>query len=278
MMIGSGFLVFALQASQPILPVSDLLDCAREADVTLVAVHRAGGFEPGIPENSLAGLRRAAELGAAFAEVDLRETADGEIVLMHDSTLDRTSIGSGNVGDHTLDDLRSLHLLDAIGHRSRERIPTLADAFDVAREVEIYLELDLKGISPARAAELVVTAGMENQTIIIVYDAADAASIQEISTQIGISLPFTDHYEVLNSELDYTPLISWVGRGVPNARTEAFLTGQQIETAMHDFPSEANGTIDYAFIDQMHIELLASDNPAAAIEVFGPWTAYCGTN
>lgn len=278
MLPGLPLFVLALQSTPGLMPVSALLDCAREADVTLVAVHRGGGFEPGIAENSLSGLRRAAELGAAFAEIDLRETADGEIVLMHDTTLDRTTTGEGPVGDHTLENLRGFNLVDGEGHRTADRIPTLDEAFAVAREAGLYLELDLKGLSPARAAGLALEAGMASQSLIIVYDVEDAGSVQAVSTDIGISLPFTDRDVVLNSELQFSSLLAWAGHGLPDARTEAFLTGQGIETAIHDFPAEADGTIDYAFIDRMHIELLASDDPEAAIRVFGRWEAYCRVN
>jgi hypothetical protein len=273
---GSVLLALAVQAGPALPAVSELLDCAREADITLVAVHRAGGFAPGIPENSVAGLRRSAELGAAFAEIDLRETADGHIVLMHDPMLERTTTGDGEVSAMTLAELRELHLLDAQGHRTRERIPTLDEAFAAAREYGLFLELDLKGIDPARAARLAVDAGMAAQSLIIVYDVPAATPVQAVSAEIGISLPFTDHYTVLDSELDFAPLVSWVGYGIPDARTEAFLTGQTVETAMHDFPGEADGTIDYALIDQLHVELLASDDPEAAVEAFGRWTLYCG--
>jgi glycerophosphoryl diester phosphodiesterase len=275
MPLNSLVLAFALQTGPAMLPVADLLDCAREADATLVAVHRAGGFAPGIPENSLAGIRRAAELGAAFAEIDIRQTADGEYVLMHDATLDRTTTGEGDLNALTLTELRSLYLRDNGGRITVERIPTLMEALTLARESGIYLELDLKEMDPEQAARIVQGAGLAPYNLIIVYDVENAGPIQAISTEIGISLPFTDHYEVLNSELDFSGLISWVGRGVPNARTEAFLTGQTIETAMHDFPGEADGTIDYAFIDQMHVELLASDNPSEAVEAFGHYALYC---
>jgi glycerophosphoryl diester phosphodiesterase len=275
MPLNSLVLAFALQTGPAMLPVADLLDCAREADATLVAVHRAGGFAPGIPENSLAGIRRAAELGAAFAEIDIRQTADGEYVLMHDATLDRTTTGEGDLNALTLTELRSLYLRDNGGRITVERIPTLMEALTLARESGIYLELDLKEMDPEQAARIVQGAGLAPYNLIIVYDVENAGPIQAISTEIGISLPFTDHYEVLNSELDFSGLISWVGRGVPNARTEAFLTGQTIETAMHNFPGEADGTIDYAFIDQMHVELLASDNPSEAVEAFGHYALYC---
>ena len=272
---GVSLIFLSLQITPGLLPVSGLLDCAREADVTLVAVHRAGGFAPGIAENSLSGLRRAAELGAAFAEIDLRETADGEIILMHDATLDRTTTASGAVAEQTLEDLQAHYLVDSEGHRTADRIPTLAEAFEIARETGLYLELDLKGLSPARIAELALAEGMAGQSLIIIYDVEEAGAIQAVSTDIGISLPFTDRDIVLNSELQFSSLLAWAGRGVPDARTEAFLTGQGIETAIHDFPSEADGSIDYAFIDAQHVELLASDDPEAAVRAFGRWESYC---
>lgn len=275
MPLTSVVLAFALQTGPAMLPVADLLDCAREADATLVAVHRAGGFAPGIPENSLAGIRRAAELGAAFAEIDIRQTADGEYVLMHDATLERTTTGEGRLNALTLTELRRLHLRDNAGRITVERIPTLMEALLLARESGIYLELDLKEIEPEQAARIVHEAGLAPYNLIIVYDVESAGPIQAISTEIGISLPFTDRDVVLNSELEFSSLLAWAGRGVPDARTEAFLTGQQIETAAHDFPAEADGTIDYAFIDQMHLELLASDNPSEAVEAFGHFALYC---
>jgi glycerophosphoryl diester phosphodiesterase len=275
MIAGLGAIILGLQTGASLMPVAELLDCARDADVTLVAVHRAGGFAPGIPENSVAGIRRSAEMGAAFAEVDLRRTADGEIILMHDATLERTTTGTGNVESRTLEEIRQYYLLDAAGHRTVNRVPTLSEAFAAAEAAGLYLELDLKGIAPEMAAQLVVEAGVGERVLIIVNNVEDAAVIQSVSTDIGISVPFTDRDIVLNSELDFGPLLSWAGYGIPNARTEAFLTGQQVETAMHDFPGEANGTIDYAFIDQMHVEVLASDNPEAAVNIFGPYQAYC---
>jgi glycerophosphoryl diester phosphodiesterase len=65
------------------------------------------------PENTMAAFRRARAMGVDVLEMDLRFSADGEIVLMHDATVDRTTNGQGRVADLTLGDLRTL---DA-GHR-----------------------------------------------------------------------------------------------------------------------------------------------------------------
>ena len=87
------------------------------------------------PENTLAGITTALELGADGIEIDVQASADGVPVLMHDPTVDRTTDGSGEVSHLTLAELRRL---DAGPRRFEgrfrgEKIPTLAEALDVAR-------------------------------------------------------------------------------------------------------------------------------------------------
>ena len=74
------------------------------------------------PENTLAGVRRAAELGCDGVEIDVRLCADGVPVLIHDDLLDRTTDATGRIADTTLQQLESI---DAGGG---ERIPTLRQA------------------------------------------------------------------------------------------------------------------------------------------------------
>lgn len=87
-----------------------------------------------VPENTLPSMAAAIELGVNELETDLRLSKDGEIVLMHDATVDRTTDGHGAVNDLTLAQLRAL---DA-GHG--ERIPTfveLLEATDIPLQIEI---------------------------------------------------------------------------------------------------------------------------------------------
>jgi glycerophosphoryl diester phosphodiesterase len=62
----------------------------------------------GYPENTLAAYRRSVVLGFSAIEIDLRATSDGHIVVMHDDTVDRTTNGSGEVGQMTLAEIQSL--------------------------------------------------------------------------------------------------------------------------------------------------------------------------
>ena len=90
------------------------------------------------PENTLAAFRLAAELGADMVELDVHVSADGVPVVIHDSSLARTTDGTGLVGDLTLAELKRL---DA---GRGEHIPTLEEAMEVCREVGMGLYVEVK--------------------------------------------------------------------------------------------------------------------------------------
>ena len=89
------------------------------------------------PENTLRSFRRAVADGCDEIELDLRVSADGELVIMHDATVDRTTSGSGEVALLTLSELRSLDA--GLG----EQVPTWAEtvgAIDVRFQAEVKAE------------------------------------------------------------------------------------------------------------------------------------------
>lgn len=92
----------------------------------LVAAHR--GDWRNAPENSLAAIQYAIDMGVDIIEIDVHKTADGQLVLMHDNTIDRTTTGKGKVSDWTLDSLKTLYLRNGCGVATTHRIPTLEEA------------------------------------------------------------------------------------------------------------------------------------------------------
>jgi glycerophosphoryl diester phosphodiesterase len=114
---------------------------ATAAERSLVAAHRGGAALA--PENSLSGFRNALALGVDALEFDLHLTRDGEVVVIHDPRLDRTTTLSGAVRDRTLAELRTAHLKTRDGQVTTERVPTLAAVLDLAREraVEVLPEI-----------------------------------------------------------------------------------------------------------------------------------------
>lgn len=109
--------------------------------------HRgAMGYEP---ENTLASFQKAIFLGVDMVELDVHLCKTGELVVMHDETLERTTNGSGRVEEKTIADLKEL---DA---GNGQKIPTLAEVFDLI-DKNIQINIELKGKDTAKPlAELI---------------------------------------------------------------------------------------------------------------------------
>jgi len=123
------------------------------AAAPLILGHR--GASVARPENTIDAFAQALALGAVGIECDVQRTADGELVLIHDDTLDRTTNGTGVVGDLPWSALASL---DAGGGRP---IPRLADLFSWAHDAAsrgpapfLNLELKMPGVGPDTLAAL----------------------------------------------------------------------------------------------------------------------------
>jgi len=114
----------------------------RERRVEVIA-HR--GASEQAPENTLAAFRRAAELGADWFELDCTLARDGALVVIHDDSLERTTDGAGPVAARTLAELQALDAGAWKHERYRgERIPTLSEALDLARELGIGVYVEVK--------------------------------------------------------------------------------------------------------------------------------------
>lgn len=152
---------------------------ARERRSPLVGGHRGNSAE--LPENTLTAFRSALQLGVDILECDIHMSADGELVVMHDATLDRTTNGSGPVRERTLAELREL---DA-GHG--ERVPTLAELCDVVEDgngvglcVEVKQpEVPYTGIE-RRLVELVRARGLVERTLVISFHHPTVGRVKEL--------------------------------------------------------------------------------------------------
>ena len=126
----------------------------------VVQAHR--GFSARYPENTLLAVEKALEVGADRVEVDLALSSDGYAILMHDETLERTTDGTGPIGDYTLEELKTL---DAGVWKGAEfagqTIPTLSEALELAKgKGELNLEIKARG---SDVRELIKTAVREVQ-------------------------------------------------------------------------------------------------------------------
>lgn len=119
-----------------------------DPNVRLVVAHR--GNRVGAPENTVAALREAVDLGADAIEFDVRLTRDGVPVLMHDAELDRTTDARGRVSSYLFSELEKVNAgarFPGADHR-HDPIPTLEEVLDTFRETPMVIE-----VKERRAAE-----------------------------------------------------------------------------------------------------------------------------
>lgn len=135
-----------------------------------------GGAQGHAPANTLPAFERAVELGADAVEMDLQLSADDEVVVIHDGTVDRTTDGTGRVRDLTVSQLQQL---DA-GHTWTDddgatpfrgegvRIPTLAEVFETFPEQFLMLELKTdSGIEIVRRAAAEIEAHARGDDVLV---------------------------------------------------------------------------------------------------------------
>jgi glycerophosphoryl diester phosphodiesterase len=167
------------------------LACAAPAVAApLVAAHR-GGAGPW-PENSLPAFRDAMGLGVDFLETDVHLTADGEVVVLHDPTLDRTTTGTGPVGERRLAELATLRLRAPDGTATDESLPTLARLLDLLAPARAGLLLEIKvggggrrypGIEE-KVVGLLRDRGLTARTIVMAFQADTIRRVRQLDPTI----------------------------------------------------------------------------------------------
>jgi glycerophosphoryl diester phosphodiesterase len=103
--------------------------------------HRgAKGYEP---ENTLISFQKAIDLGTDGIELDVHLSHDGEIMVIHDETIDRTTNGKGFVNKFSLQELKSFRI------QKEQQIPTLSEVFDLVNR-RCFINVELKGSGTAK--------------------------------------------------------------------------------------------------------------------------------
>lgn len=144
------------------------------------------------PENTMAAFHRAVELGARFIETDLQITRDARIVAIHDPTLDRTTSGKGQVHLRTLDEIRDVDagawFKDGARSFAGERVPTLREILDFAKERDVIFYLEIKS-GPAWGVEHAVVAALRDRNaaagvVILSFDPAALDTVRRLDSTI----------------------------------------------------------------------------------------------
>jgi len=169
---------------------------ARENGKPQVIAHRGGaGLRP---ENTLAAFEHARALGVDMLEMDVRATADGKLVVLHDASVERTTDGRGRVDALTLAELKTF---DAAYHWSTDggrstplrgagiRVPTLAEVFE--RFPDMRMVVEIKPAQPALAqtlCTLIRRARMASRVLVASMHAANLDAFRRACPAVATSM------------------------------------------------------------------------------------------
>ena len=165
--------VVVVSSLATLVAVLVVMNVARRNQPVLVIAHR--GASAAAPENTLAAFRLGADLAADFVELDVQESEDGEVVVVHDSDLMKVGGSPLKIWEAPAAALRAVDIGSRKGPQfSGERVPTLAEAFALCKgRVRVVVELKSYGHSQRleeRVVEIVEAAGVANDTIFMSLD------------------------------------------------------------------------------------------------------------
>ena len=162
----------------------------------LVWAHRgASGI---MPENTLASFQKAAELGADGVELDIQLTKDGELVVIHDETVDRTTDGKGWVKDYTFEEIRKLNACNTFHDAGTFQIPTMKEVFELLKPTGLTINIELKtGIIDYPGIEEKIVAltheeGFEDRVIYSSFNHYSIMKIQKLDPKAITAFLYSD--------------------------------------------------------------------------------------
>ncbi|KAK0360710.1 hypothetical protein LTR94_026245, partial [Friedmanniomyces endolithicus] len=258
-------------------------DCVRAGGVAISA-HRAVSA-PDQAENSIRAIEATgAAIPGAIVELDVVFTRDGELVLMHDQTLERTTTGRGRVSDLRLAELSSVRLKASNGAATQERIPTLKAALDAAGRAGVIASIDLKPapgestVDLARSVvEVVRRSSAQHRVILITYNRSDAEAVAALAPEMMISAG-VDAVEDLEG-MRAPQILAWTGTRQERPQLWRALNAAGVEVQFgtlgaegvrrDDRYAEDGDVSEYRDLVRQGVSVIATDTPLAARSVLG---------
>lgn len=163
-----------------------------------VKIYAHRGASAYAPENTLPAFQAAMEQGADGIELDVHLSRDGELVVIHDEELDRTTNGTGLVKDHTLAELKKLCADNGMSGYGDVRIPTLQEVLELVKPSGMLVNIELKtgilwyeGIEK-KTLDLVEKLGMKNRTVYSSFNHYSIAEVQRLAPEAETAYLFGD--------------------------------------------------------------------------------------
>ena len=238
----------------------------------VIIAHR--GDKAYAPENTLSAFEQAAKKGADAIEFDVKLSADGQVIVLHDPTVDRTTNGSGKVSKLTLNELRSLDAgIQFPGLFPNEKIPTLEEVFTAVGK-RLFMNIELSNyFTPTdslveKVSNLVKEHGMDNRVFFSSYLPCNLHKAHRFLPNVpqglltaagylgflGRNFGWRNNYDALN------PTMATV---TANLIKRVHATGKRVITWT------VNKEMDIKRMVDLNVDGIITDDPALALRVLG---------
>jgi glycerophosphoryl diester phosphodiesterase len=260
-------LAAVLAIAAPLAIWADVSRNLFEAPSVQITAHR--GHARRAPENTLSALRKAIESGADFAEIDVQQTSDGVVVLLHDSDLRRVAGDSRRLADVTFDELRKLDVGSWFSPQfAGEQVPTLAEAMQLVRgKMKLNIELKYYGPNPALApavAKLVREQQFKDQCVATSFEYDALLQAREACPDLRTGLIIAQSLGEI-SRLQVQLLSVRADHITDNTLRRAHLNQQEVHAWTVNDPRQM------LHLMQRGVDNIMSSDPDLAIQVRNEW-------
>lgn len=238
-----------------------------------ISVHRGGKDIKNYPENCLETIKYVSEKISAIYEIDVAQTKDGQLILMHDNSIDRTTTGSGSVKDKTFNELKEYYLIDDYGNQTQFKIPKFSEVLKWCKTNNVILTVDIKrSVKQEVVIEAIKKADAEDICIIITYDIAQAKNAYKLAPKMLLSVSARNHKEfdrLLATQIPVENMIAFTGTRLSNASLYKRLHDKNIVCILGtlgnlDRQAKARGEELYKKWYASGVDILATDRPFEA--------------
>jgi glycerophosphoryl diester phosphodiesterase len=245
-----------------------------------VAAHRGGAAL--WAENGLTAFRNAIALGADYLELDTHLSADGEVMVIHDPTLDRTTTGRGPVSSLRVADLAAVRLRARDGRVTEDAVPTLAQVLDTLKPSTAQLLLEIK-VDEARrpypdierkALALVDARGLRDRVIVMAFEAPTLRRVRALDATIRTAL-LVSKTRASRERAGAADLVGWardVGAthlGVEHPVVDGALLTAARAAGLGVAAWTVNEEADIRRLVELGVDLVISDRPDLALTLVG---------
>ncbi len=242
----------------------------------LISAHRGGKGMDGYPENCLETMQYVqTQIPNAIYEVDIAQSEDGVLLLMHDDALERTTTGTGPVNKQSYADLQKLWLEDDSGQQTQFRIPSLASVLDWADKEGVILMLDTKrSVDYEDVLAYVEKAEALDNVVMITYSVNAAKKLHSLNSELMLSVSIRNFEELKRMEESEIPTDRWVAFTGTRASPPALFKALHEKGVMCilgslgniDRQAKARGPQVYQEFVAQGIDIFATDRPLECYE------------